>query len=252
MTFRAFFCAAFLAAASLAAACGSGTASQHENTAAPAPSTTAPPSSAPAQEPEHRTHAQDDPPHKFSDAKKWAKVFDDPKRDAWQKPNDVVRELGLKPDDVVADLGAGTGYFTVRLASAVPKGKVIGIDLEQSLLDHIRERARQKSLTNIETILATPDDPKLPKGVDVLLVVDTYHHISDRVAYFKRVLDRLDTGGRVVIVDYKMGKLPVGPPDGHKIPRSAIDREMSRAGYAMCRAWDGLPYQHVLFYAREC
>src|SRR5690606_1091387 len=76
-------------------------------------------------EPEHHSSAAHDPPDKFDDAAKWSKVFDDPKRDAWQKPDEVVRELGLQPDDVVADLGAGTGYFSLRLARAVPKGRVL-------------------------------------------------------------------------------------------------------------------------------
>jgi ubiquinone/menaquinone biosynthesis C-methylase UbiE len=201
---------------------------------------------------EHHSTARHDPPDKFDDAAKWSKVFDDPKRDAWQRPDDVIRELALRPDQVVADLGAGTGYFTIRLARAVPKGKVYGIDLSQGMLDWIEKRAAREKLSNVATILASPDDPKLPKGIDLLLVVDTFHHITDRVAYFQRIRGQLARGGRVVIIDYKPGELPVGPPDGHKIPRHAIEREMKKAGYEQCRSWDELPYQHTLFFAESC
>jgi len=198
------------------------------------------------------SHAHDGSPHRFRDAERWSKVFDDPKRDAWQKPDAVIRELRLAPDDVVADLGAGTGYFSVRLARAVPKGRVLAIDNEQSMLDFTRKRAEQDGVKNIETLLATESDPKLPAGVDVVLIVDTYHHLSERVAYFERVRTKLADGGRVVVVDFKMGKLPVGPPDDHKIARETIESEMKQAGYSLCRSWDGLPYQHTLFFAVRC
>jgi ubiquinone/menaquinone biosynthesis C-methylase UbiE len=198
------------------------------------------------------SHAHDGSPHRFRDAERWSKVFDDPKRDAWQKPDAVIRELRLAPDDVVADLGAGTGYFSVRLARAVPKGRVLAIDNEQSMLDFTRKRAEQAGVKNVETLLATESDPKLPAGVNVVLIVDTYHHLTDRVAYFERVRPKLADGGRVVVVDFKMGKLPIGPPDDHKIARETIESEMTNAGYSLCRSWDGLPYQHTLFFAVRC
>jgi SAM-dependent methyltransferase len=202
--------------------------------------------------PEYQTDAHDESPERFADAAAWSKVFDDPKRDAWQKPDELVRELGLKPDDIVADLGAGTGYFSVRLARAAPKGRVLAIDVSQGMLDWTKKRAERDGVTNVEVILADKSDAKLPEGVDVVLVVDTYHHLTDRVAYFRRVAERLDEGGRVVVVDFKMGKLPVGPPESHKIPPDVIESEMKRAGFARCRSWDGLPYQYVLFFAKRC
>jgi ubiquinone/menaquinone biosynthesis C-methylase UbiE len=250
------------AACVLVAACGRQSSPPEDSASAtaspqpPAPASSPPPApSAPhADGPQHEHHstARHDPPDKFADPEQWSKVFDDPKRDAWQKPDQVVRELALRPDHVVADLGAGTGYFTIRIAKAVPKGKVYGIDLSQGMLDWIDKRAARDGLKNVATILAAADDPKLPKGIDLLLVVDTFHHITDRVQYFKRVRERLKPGARVVIIDYKEGKLPVGPPDGHKIPRHAIEREMTKAGYALCRSWDGLEYQHALFFAERC
>ena len=90
--------------------------------------------------------------HAFEDADKWAEVFDDPKRDAWQKPHEVIEALKLKPDALIADIGAGTGYFTVRLARAVPAGKVFAVDLEPDMVKHLAERAKREHLANIVAV----------------------------------------------------------------------------------------------------
>jgi ubiquinone/menaquinone biosynthesis C-methylase UbiE len=121
--------------------------------------------------------------HPFDDVEKWVGVFDDPARDAWQKPDAVLSALGVAPGMTVADLGAGTGYFTVRLAKAVgEKGRVLAIDVEPKLVDYMKERAAKAQLTNVVPTLAPADDPKLPPaGVDLVLIVDTWHHIDDRL-----------------------------------------------------------------------
>ncbi len=190
--------------------------------------------------------------HRFEDPERWSKVFDDPARDAWQKPTEVVRELGLKPTDVVADLGAGTGYFVPHLSRALPKGRVIAIDLEPKMVKYTLERAKKLGLNNVEGVVATAQDPKLPPGVTQVLVVDTYHHITERTAYFRRVRDRIGAKGRVVIVDFRMGKLPVGPPDSHKLPPETAQKEMRAAGFAQCASFDELPYQYMLSFAEQC
>jgi len=179
-------------------------------------------------------------------------VFDDPARDKWQRPDDVVRELALSPSDVVADIGAGTGYFVARLSRAVPQGRVLAVDIEATLVEYMKQRAAKGGVSNFEAILAEKDDPKLPKGVKVVLVVDTYHHIGDRSAYFGRVRERLADGGRVVIVDFKKGKLPVGPPDNHKLAPEVVKSEMKAAGFSQCRSYDQLPYQYYLVFAEKC
>ena len=200
----------------------------------------------------HGAHACAGANHRFDDADRWSKVFDDPARDAWQKPDDVVRELGLQPTDVVADLGAGTGYFAARLSRHVPRGKVLAIDIEPNLIEHMKKRAEREGTANVEPTLGTASDPKLPAGVNVVLVVDTYHHIGERTAYFRRVRGRLSPQGRVVIVDFKKGKFPVGPPDDHKLAPEVVVQEMTDAGYVQCKAFDGLPYQYMLSFAERC
>lgn len=188
--------------------------------------------------------------HRFQNAQSWSRVFDDPERDAWQKPEDVLDWLALRPSDIVADLGSGTGYFTTRLARRVPEGKVFAIDIEPEMIEHVRERAKRDRVSNVEAILGTENDPKLPDGVHLVLVVDTYHHIVDRTRYFEQVKRHLANDGRVVLVDFRMGKLPVGPPDEHKISPEKATKELTSAGYRACGSFDGLPHQYVLAFCK--
>src|SRR5690606_28472107 len=124
--------------------------------------------------------------------------------------DEVIGALGLEADDVVADIGSGTGYFAARLAAAVPKGRVYGVDLEPDMVDYLAERARREQLPNLVAIQGSADDPRLPDPVDLILMVDTYHHIEDRERYFRRLLPALAPGGRVAIIDFRMDS-PVGP-----------------------------------------
>jgi SAM-dependent methyltransferase len=204
---------------------------------------------------DHADHAHDQPPtadHRFEDPKYWSKVFDDPKRDEWQRPGELVRALAIAQNETIVDLGAGTGYMVPHLSRAVPKGRVLAIDVEPGLLRHIDERVKKVGLTNVTTRLATKSDPNLVEKVDLVLLVDAYHHIGGRTAYFRRVAERLTPGGRVVIVDFRLGKLPVGPGDDHKLAPEVVTREMTAGGYRLCESWDKLPYQYVLIFALRC
>jgi SAM-dependent methyltransferase len=202
------------------------------------------------QDPAH--HQPPTADHRFEDPAYWTKVFDDPQRDAWQRPQELVLNLGIAADETVVDLGAGTGYMVPHLAKAVPKGRVLAIDVEPNLLRHIDERVKKAGLGNVTTRKADANDPKLTELVDLVLLVDAYHHIGGRSAYFRRVAERLSPRGRVAIVDFRMGKFPVGPGDDHKLAPEVVTREMKEGGYRLCRSWDGLPYQYVLIFAPRC
>lgn len=130
-------------------------------------------------------------------------LYNNPWRARWQQPAAVIRALALQPGDHVADLGAGGGYFTFRLADAVgPRGKVYAIDIDKSNLDYITRRAQRDGYTNIETILAKPDDPLLPaNSIDVIFTRNTYHHLEKRTDYFTAAARYLRPGGRVAIID---------------------------------------------------
>lgn len=184
--------------------------------------------------------------HRFEDADAWAKVFDDPARDAWQQPERIIAALELTPAMTVADIGAGTGYFTVRLAHAVPAGRVIASDVEPDMVRYLKERAVREGLTNIEAVHALPDDPKLPAGgVDRVLVVDVWHHLEDRVAYAERLAVALRPGGRITVVDFKLDAT-VGPPKQHRLAPEAIVADLRAAGLGAEVAPIELPEQYIV------
>ena len=122
--------------------------------------------------------------HRFEDAEKWAKEFDNPERDAWQKPEEILDALHLQRTSLVADIGAGTGYFSVRIAKRIPEGKIFAADIEPDMVRYLGERARREHLINLVPVRASADAVNLPEPVDVALVVDTYHHIGNRTQYF--------------------------------------------------------------------
>jgi ubiquinone/menaquinone biosynthesis C-methylase UbiE len=188
--------------------------------------------------------------HPFDDLQKWIGVFDDPGRDEWQKPEQVVRALELKPGQCVADIGAGTGYFNRHLARAVGRtGKVYAIDIELQMVEYMRQRAEREKTPQVEAVMGAPDDPRLPEGgVDLVLIVDTYHHIDGRVKYLRRLARRLRPGGRVAIVDFEKRELPVGPPLDHKLSRDEVVEEFMEAGYSLRDEPGGLPYQYFLVF----
>jgi SAM-dependent methyltransferase len=189
----------------------------------------------------------DDHQHRFSNAEKWARVFDDPARDEWQKPDEVIRALQLAPDALVADIGAGTGYFAVRLARAVPQGRVYGVDTEPDMVRYLGERARREMLANLTTVAAGPSDPGIPGAVDLVVLVDTYHHIPDRERYFRSLQKSLRPGGRLAVIDFKLDS-PVGPPKKARIPADKVRQELIRAGYKLVQEHAFLPHQYFLVF----
>ena len=185
--------------------------------------------------------------HRFGDADQWAKVFDDPERDEWQKPHEVIRALALEPDAIVADIGAGTGYFSVRLAHMLPKGRVYGVDTEPAMVKHLAGRAQRERLKNVVAVAGKPADPQLPEKTDLVLFVDVYHHVESRERYFRDLRKSLKRGGRVAIIDFRMDS-PVGPPKKARIEPQRVKSEMQRAGYALAQEHSFLPNQYFMVF----
>ena len=129
--------------------------------------------------------------------------MNDPSRDAWQKPREVIAVLAIKPGSRVADLGAGGGYFTWRLAEAIgPQGMVYAVEIDDTALKIIREEMTSRGITNVVPIHAESHDAKLPEPVDLIFTCDTYHHMKDRVTYFRSLSRSLKPGARVAILDF--------------------------------------------------
>jgi SAM-dependent methyltransferase len=183
----------------------------------------------------------------FDNAETWAKEFDDPARDAWQKPEQVLDALGLERTARVADLGAGTGYFSMRIAKRVPEGKVFAIDIEPDMVRYLRERARRENLGVLLAVLANAESPNLPEPVDLVLVVDTYHHIDHRIAYFAKLRASLRPNGRLAIVDFRADS-PNGPPLEHRISPEKATAELDAAGYSLVATHPFLPRQYFLVF----
>jgi ubiquinone/menaquinone biosynthesis C-methylase UbiE len=201
------------------------------------------PAHQPGQKAAHGAHME----HRFDDPERYAKSFDDPARDEWQMPVRVIDALALTPGQVVADIGAGTGYFTVRLAKAATRPKVYAVDIEPRMVDYVRQRAAKEGLTQVVALQASATSPNLPEPVDVVLVVDTYHHIPNRPAYFRELRKSMKPSGRLAIIDFRKGA-PSGPPEEFRFTPEQITAELKQAGFSLQAQHDFLPRQLFLIY----
>ena len=188
--------------------------------------------------------------HRHDDPKAYIASLDDPARDAYQKPAEVMKALALREGEVVADIGAGSGYFAVRFARAVgPNGRVYAVDVSPDMVRHLNRRVRDEKLSNVVAVLSDPDDPLLPDAsVDRFVIVDTWHHVEDRAKYLGLMRRMLKPGGQVVHIDFQKKELPVGPPVEMKIAREDLVREMDAAGFRLSAEHTFLPYQYFLVF----
>jgi 2-polyprenyl-3-methyl-5-hydroxy-6-metoxy-1,4-benzoquinol methylase len=173
--------------------------------------------------------------------------FEDPARAQWQKPDLVIASLKPLEGKTVADIGAGTGYFAFPIARKA--AKVIAIDIDKRFLDYIEQKKQTRKIgANIETRLTTPDSPGLNTGeADVVIIVDTLHHIENRIEYLKTLRNDLRKGGVLVIVDFKKEKTPQGPPVELRLAQDEVESELKAAGFSVISAKsDLLPYQYII------
>ncbi|WP_276389338.1 class I SAM-dependent methyltransferase [Eudoraea chungangensis] len=174
------------------------------------------------------------------------KRFESAERDAYQKPEVVLQYLGDLNNKKIMDIGAGSGYFSVKLAE---KGaKVIAADVSDEFQSALKERIEKNKLKNIEIRKIPFDSPGLSdQEVDMVLIVNTYHHIEDRSAYFIKVKNGIKETGELVVIDFFKSSLPVGPPTDHKISIDVVIAELKEAGYTSFELTvDLLPYQYII------
>ena len=161
-----------------------------------------------------------------------------------------LRLLDVAPGSVVADIGAGSGYYSSRLARMVgPSGRVYANDIQQAMLDIIRDRIARERLSNIELVLGTPTDPRLPRAaVDMVLMVDVYHEFSEPQVMLRRIRESLKPGGRVILLEYRGEdpKVPILP--AHKMTVAQAKTEVEAEGFTLTTVKEDLPWQHVLVF----
>ncbi len=171
-------------------------------------------------------------------------------RARWQRPELVLRALGVRRGAVVADVGAGPGYFTTRLARAVgPRGRVYAVDPEPEVLKVLVKRL--DGATNVTPVLSRDDDPLLPPAsCDLALFVNAYHHVADGPAFLRRLARCLKRGGRLAAIDWAYRETPMGPPMRRRIPPERLERLARRAGLRPVARHAFLPYQYFVVLAR--
>jgi ubiquinone/menaquinone biosynthesis C-methylase UbiE len=165
------------------------------------------------------------------------------KRDAWQRPEEVMDKLGIKPGSVVADVGCGSGYFTFHLASRVGEaGKVYAEDIESEVLEKLQSRVTKEHLKQVEIVQGTPDDPFLPDGkVDVILIVNAYHEMKNYDAMLSGMYRALKPDGLLGIIDHEAtgGQARSEYQDQHRIPEQLVREDTARNGFHFLRSERG-------------
>ncbi len=159
------------------------------------------------------------------------KRFESPERDAYQQPEKVLAYLGDIKGKKIMDIGAGSGYFSVKMAQ---KGAhVIAADVSDEFQQYLKERITKEKLSSIELRKIPFDSPSLnDKEVDMVLIVNTYHHIENRSAYFTKVKKGIKDNGELIIIDFFKTDIPVGPPTAHKIAMDDVIAELKLAGFS--------------------
>lgn len=178
--------------------------------------------------------------------------LDRSERVAEEEPDIALDAIKLEKGSTVADVGAGSGYMTVKMAKRVgPTGKVYANDIQPEMLALLRQRLAKEKITNIETVLGSVDDPKLPAGIlDLILMVDVYHEFSEPQKMLHRMREALKPGGRLVLLEYRKEDPSVPIRFDHKMTIAEAKMEVEAEGYKLTRVDPVLPRQHILIFTR--
>ena len=178
-------------------------------------------------------------------------LIEGPDREQWQKPEQIMDRLGVADGSVVADLGAGGGWFTTRLARRVgPNGVVYAEDIQPQMIEAIGRRVQREGLLNVRTILGTVRDPRLPRGIDAVLIVDAYHELEDPVTLLKNVERSLKPQGRVGVVDFNPGGGGPGPAPDERVAPEAVINAAAAAGLQVISQEAVPPFQFLLVFGK--
>jgi SAM-dependent methyltransferase len=173
-----------------------------------------------------------------------------PERRKEERPDLVMKNLGIRPGMTVCDLGCGNGYYTLRMARAVgSEGRVLAVDIQPEMLTLLRQEIDKRKLTNIEPILGDVHDPHLPTAkIDLVLLVDVYHEFSNPDVMLAAIGKSLSPKGRIALLEFREEdpKVPIKPL--HKMSKEQILKEFSANGLQCVGEFDGLPWQHLMFF----
>ena len=177
-------------------------------------------------------------------------------RESRQREEDcatLLEALKVKPGDTVCDLGCGNGFYTLKLARLVgDNGRVIAVDIQREMLELLKDQATKEKITNIEPVLGTIVDPKLPKGsVDLLLLVDVYHEFSHPEQMLAAIHESLKPTGRVALAEFRAEDPAVPIKPLHKMSKEQIMKEFPPNGFKLVEEFDKLPWQHLMFFERD-
>jgi ubiquinone/menaquinone biosynthesis C-methylase UbiE len=169
-------------------------------------------------------------------------------REDEEAPSKAIAALGLTAGMVVADVGAGSGYYTVRMARAVgAKGRVYATDIQPGMLQRLDARIKSESLENVVPVLGAVDDPKLPeKTLDLALMVDVYHELSQPQVFIRRLRETLKPDGRLVLIEFSKEDPKVPILEVHKMSVAEVKQELEPEGFTLAEVIDVLPWQHIL------
>ena len=176
-----------------------------------------------------------------------------PERDDEENASESFIQLNLTPGMTVCDLGCGNGYWTIPMARKVgAEGRVLAVDIQREMLQKLRERSARYKLNNIEPIRGDVDDPNLPAGeVDLLLMVDVYHEFSHPESMLWAIRRSLKPTGVVALLEYREEDPTVPIKPLHKMSKTQIIKEYEQNGLKLVREYNKLPWQHLMFFARD-
>jgi SAM-dependent methyltransferase len=187
----------------------------------------------------------------FKDTEKYIAFLEQPERAEWQRPDAVIAALSLAGNETVVDVGAGSGYFSFRLARALPRGMVVATDIQPEMVRHMHHKVMTEGLQNLRVVLGQADEPGIPPGADLVFVCDVLHHVPGQQAWLGKLAREMKAGARLALVEFKEGKLPQGPPENLKLPRSKLIELATNAGLVLDKEKpDLLPYQTFLVFRK--
>lgn len=169
-----------------------------------------------------------------------------------EEPDIALRAIGLTAGSIVADVGAGSGYMTVKMAKLVgPTGKVYANDIQPEMLTLLARRLTREKIDNVETILGTVDDPRLPAAaLDLILMVDVYHEFQAPQRMLQKMRESLKPGGRLVLLEYRKEDPAIPIRFEHKMSVAEAKLELEAEGFKLSRVEEMLPRQHILVFTR--